>query len=96
MMIRISKNEDIIDILTGDIDMIKSVYYWSSADSSVEIEPIIDIEGNTMTCRIPSSELSKLATGQLMFTAVLSQEDSAFPDGEFDTIQNTGLNVWLY
>ena len=49
-----------------------------------------------MTCRIPSSELSKLATGQLMFTAVLSQEDSAFPDGEFDTIQNTGLNVWLY
>ena len=94
-MIKINRGEDIIDIITGDIDLISSVYYYSSADVSVEIEPIISIEGNQIVCKLPSEELAKLQTGQLCCSVVLASEDSDFPDGEDTQIQNLGLPIWL-
>lgn len=94
-MIKINRGEDIIDIITGDIDLISSVYYYSSADESVEIEPIISMEENQIVCKLPSDELAKLQTGQLCCSVVLASEDSDFPDGEDTQIQNLGLPIWL-
>ena len=94
-MIRIRKGEDLVDVLQGDIELIKEIYYYSSADASVEIEPITEVEDDKLVCKLPSTELEKLQTGQSYFTAVLASEDSDFPDGEDTQIINEGLNIWL-
>ena len=94
-MIKINKGEDIVDILTGDISLVKEIYYYSTSDESNEILPIISMEENQIVCKLPSEELAKLQTGQLCCSVVLTSEDSDFPDEEDTQIQNLGLPIWL-
>lgn len=95
-MIKVNKTDDLIDEITGEnLDLIQDIYYYVQEHEGVEATPIITRESNKIICKIPASEMEKLSTGQLMFSAVVSSEDPDFPDEDYQYTINTGLNVWL-
>ena len=94
-MKRISRNEDLIDVLTGEIDLIKSVVYFTHMDPETTIIPVLSYEDGNVIARIPSSSLSLLKEGELCCQIELMSEDGEFPDMEYNTLQTEGLNIWL-
>lgn len=94
-MRKITKNEDFIDVLSGEISLIKSVKYYTHLDPDNKITPILTTEDLAVTARIPSSQLANLKSGQLCCEIELQSIDEAFDDGTYDTIINDSLEVWL-
>lgn len=95
-MIKVYRTDDLIDEITGEnLNLIQNIFYYVQEHEGVEATPIITRESNKIICRVPASELSKLSTGQLMFSAVVASEDPDFPDEDYQYTINEGLSVWL-
>lgn len=89
--------EDIIDIMTGDIDMIKEVRYYTHLDPSKVLMPQVeyDEENECAIVRINTSQLMTLENGELMCEIDLKTDDASFNDAEYNTTITEGLAIWL-
>lgn len=96
MIQRISKNEDLIDTITGDVSKIKSVKYYTHTDPSIYIHPNEDyVSDEELICRICSEDLATLPSGQLWCEVELETEDSEFCDSKYNEVKKEGFDVWV-
>lgn len=96
-MKKISRQSDITDVISGDIDYVVLIEYYSHTNENITIIPQItkdDVE-HELICRLSSAELSKLPEGQLCCKMYLAGEDSGYSDEEYNYENTEGLPIWL-
>ena len=99
MIRRISKNNDLLDVIKscpgGVIDDITSIRYFIDGRPDVEIEPTFSKVGNHLQVVIPSDMLWLLSDGVLMRRALYSVVDESYPDGHYNLEFVDALDVWI-
>ena len=98
MIRRISANNDYRDIVrscpSGVIDDIYAIEYYVKGYDGV-YNAAFSKTGHLLEVIIPSSALKTLHSGLLMRRAKYSNEDSSFPDGNYDLEFVESMDVWL-
>ena len=95
-MIKIVQRQDIEDVITGNIDDIKSVVYYTHLMAPEDgIHPVITRDGDVLRCKLFSNQISELITGNLICQVEIAKIDDEYPDGEFNEIKKTNLNIWI-
>ena len=95
-MIKIVQRQDIEDVITGNIDDIKSVVYYTHLMAPEDgIHPVIKREGDVLKCKLFSNQISELISGNLICQVEIAKIDEEYPDREFNEIKKTNLNIWI-
>ena len=95
-MIKIVQRQDIEDVLTGNIDAVKSVVYYTHLMAAEDgIHPLIKREGDVLRCKLFSDQISELITGNLICQVEIAKIDDEYPDREFNEIKKKNLNIWI-
>ena len=95
-MIKIVQRQDIEDVITGNIDDIKSVVYYTHLMAPEDgIHPVIQREGDVLRCKLFSNQISELISGNLICQVEIAKIDEEYPDREFNEIKKTNLNIWI-
>ena len=95
-MIKIVQRQDIEDVITGNIDDIKSVVYYTHLMAPEDgIHPLIQREGDVLRCKLFSDQISELITGNLICQVEIAKIDDEYPDGEFNETKKKNLNIWI-
>ena len=95
-MIKIVQRQDIEDVITGNIDAVKSVVYYTHLMAAEDgIHPLIKREGDVLICKLFSDQISELITGNLICQVEIAKIDEEYPDREFNEIKKKNLNIWI-
>ena len=95
-MIKIVQRQDIEDVITGNIDAIKSVVYYTHLMAPEDgIHPLIKKEGDVLKCKLFSNQIAELISGNLICQVEIAKIDEEYPDKEFNEIKKTNLNIWI-
>ena len=95
-MIKIVQRQDIEDVITGNIDAVKSVVYYTHLMAAEDgIHPLIKREGDVLRCKLFSNQIAELITGNLICQVEIAKIDEEYPDREFNEIKKTNLNIWI-
>lgn len=95
-MIKIVQKQDIEDILTGNIDAVKSVVYYTHLMAAEDgIHPLIKREGDVLKCKLFSNQLEELTTGNLICQVEIVEHDEEYPDREYNEIKKQNLDIWI-
>ena len=95
-MIKIVQKQDIEDILTGNIDEVKSVVYYTHLMAAEDgIHPQMRKEGDSIICKLYSEQIEKLVSGQLICLVELSKKDEDYHDKEYNSTYKKYLNIWI-
>ena len=82
-MIKIVQRQDIEDVITGNIDAVKSVVYYTHLMAREDgIHPLIKREGDVLRCKLFSNQISELITGNLICQIETAEQDEEYPDRE--------------
>lgn len=96
MIRRISRNEDLIDTIKGDVRSIKTVNYYTQSNPNIKVHPNEEfVDDETLVCRICSEDLKLLPTGQLVCEIEMEQTDAEFCDGKYNTTNTYTFDIWL-
>ena len=95
-MIKIVQRQDIEDVITGNIDAVKSVVYYTHLMAPEDgIHPLIKREGDVLRCKLFSDQISELITGNLICQVEIAKIDDEYPDREFNETKKKNLNIGL-
>ena len=95
-MIKIVQRQDIEDVITGNIDAIKSVVYYTHLMAPEDgIHPLIKREGDVLRCKLFSNQISELITGNLICQIETAEHDEEYPDREYNETKKINLNIWI-
>ena len=95
-MIKIVQRQDIEDVLTGNIDAVKSVVYYTHLMAPEDgIHPLIKREGDVLKCKLFSNQISELISGNLICQVEIAKIDEEYPDGEYNETKKKNLNIWI-
>ena len=95
-MIKIVQRQDIEDVITGNIDAIKSVVYYTHLMAPEDgIHPLIKREGDVLRCKLFSNQISELITGNLICQIETAEQDEEYPDREYNETKKINLNIWI-
>ena len=95
-MIKIVQRQDIEDVITGNIDAIKSVVYYTHLMAPEDgIHPVIQREGDVLRCKLFSNQISELITGNLICQIETAEHDEEYPDREYNETKKINLNIWI-
>ena len=95
-MIKIVQRQDIEDVITGNIDAVKSVVYYTHLMAPEDgIHPLIKREGDVLRCKLFSNQIAELISGNLICQVEIAKIDEEYPDREFNEIKKTNLNIWV-
>ena len=95
-MIKIVQRQDIEDVITGNIDAVKSVVYYTHLMAPEDgIHPLIKREGDVLRCKLFSNQISELITGNLICQIETAEHDEEYPDREYNEIKKINLNIWI-
>ena len=95
-MIKIVQRQDIEDVLTGNIDAVKSVVYYTHLMSPEDgIHPLIKREGDVLKCKLFSNQISELISGNLICQVEIVEQDEEYPDREYNEIKKQNLDIWI-
>ena len=95
-MIKIVQRQDIEDVITGNIDAVKSVVYYTHLMAPEDgIHPLIKREGDVLRCKLFSNQISELITGNLICQIETAEHDEEYPDREYNETKKINLNIWI-
>ena len=95
-MIKIVQRQDIEDVLTGNIDAVKSVVYYTHLMAPEDgIHPLIKREGDVLKCKLFSNQISELISGNLICQVEIVEHDDEYPDREYNEIKKQNLDIWI-
>ena len=95
-MIKIVQRQDIEDVITGNIDAVKSVVYYTHLMAPEDgIHPLIKREGEVLRCKLFSNQISELITGNLICQIETAEQDEEYPDREYNETKKINLNIWI-
>ena len=95
-MIKIVQRQDIEDVITGNIDAVKSVVYYTHLMAPEDgIHPLIKREGDVLKCKLFSNQISELITGNLICQIETAEQDEEYPDREYNETKKINLNIWI-
>lgn len=95
-MIKIVQRQDIEDVITGNIDSIKSVVYYTHLMAPEDgIHPVIQREGDVLRCKLFSNQIAELISGNLICQIEIAKIDEEYPDREFNEIKKQNLDIWI-
>ena len=95
-MIKIVQRQDIEDVLTGNIDAVKSVVYYTHLMAPEDgIHPLIKREGDVLKCKLFSNQISELISGNLICQVEIVEHDDEYPDKEYNEIKKQNLDIWI-
>ena len=95
-MIKIVQRQDIEDVITGNIDAVKSVVYYTHLMAPEDgIHPLITRDGDVLRCKLFSNQISELITGNLICQIETAEQDEEYPDGEYNETKKKNLNIWI-
>ena len=95
-MIKIVQRQDIEDVITGNIDAVKSVVYYTHLMAPEDgIHPLIKREGDVLRCKLFSNQISELITGNLICQIETAEQDEEYPDREYNETKKINLNIWI-
>ena len=95
-MIKIVQSQDIEDVITGNIDAVKSVVYYTHLMAPEDgIHPLIKREGDVLRCKLFSNQISELITGNLICQIETAEHDEEYPDREYNETKKKNLNIWI-
>ena len=95
-MIKIVQRQDIEDVITGNVDAVKSVVYYTHLMAPEDgIHPLIKREGDVLRCKLFSNQISELITGNLICQVEIAKIDEEYPDGEYNETKKKNLNIWI-
>ena len=95
-MIKIVQRQDIEDVLTGNIDAVKSVVYYTHLMAPEDgIHPLIKREGDVLKCKLFSNQISELISGNLICQVEIVEHDDEYPDREYNETKKINLNIWI-
>ena len=95
-MIKIVQRQDIEDVITGNIDAVKSVVYYTHLMAPEDgIHPLIKREGDVLRCKLFSNQISELISGNLICQVEIVEHDDEYPDREYNEIKKQNLDIWI-
>ena len=95
-MIKIVQRQDIEDVITGNIDAVKSVVYYTHLMAPEDgIHPLIKREGDVLRCKLFSNQISELITGNLICQIETAEQDEEYPDREYNETKKINLKIWI-
>ena len=95
-MIKIVQRQDIEDVITGNVDAVKSVIYYTHLMAPEDgIHPLIKREGDVLRCKLFSNQISELITGNLICQVEIAKIDEEYPDREYNEIKKQNLDIWI-
>ena len=95
-MIKIVQRQDIEDVITGNIDAVKSVVYYTHLMAPEDgIHPLIKREGDVLRCKLFSNQISELISGNLIYQIETAKIDEEYPDREYNEIKKQNLDIWI-
>ena len=95
-MIKIVQRQDIEDVITGNIDAVKSVVYYTHLMAPEDgIHPLIKREGDVLRCKLFSNQIAELISGNLICQVEIAKIDDEYPDREFNEIKKQNLDIWI-
>lgn len=95
-MIKIVQRQDIEDVLTGNIDAVKSVVYYTHLMAPEDgIHPLIKREGDVLKCKLFSNQIAELISGNLICQVEIVEHDDEYPDREYNEIKKQNLDIWI-
>ena len=95
-MIKIVQRQDIEDVITGNVDAVKSVVYYTHLMAPEDgIHPLIKREGDVLRCKLFSNQISELITGNLICQVEIAKIDEEYPDREYNEIKKQNLDIWI-
>ena len=95
-MIKIVQRQDIEDVITGNIDAVKSVIYYTHLMAPEDgIHPLIKREGDVLRCKLFSNQISELISGNLICQVEIAKIDEEYPDREYNEIKKQNLDIWI-
>ena len=95
-MIKIVQRQDIEDVITGNVDAVKSVIYYTHLMAPEDgIHPLIKREGDVLRCKLFSNQISELISGNLICQIEIAKIDEEYPDREYNEIKKQNLDIWI-
>ena len=95
-MIKIVQRQDIEDVITGNIDAVKSVVYYTHLMAPEDgIHPLIKREGDVLRCKLFSNQIAELISGNLICQIETAEQDEEYPDREYNETKKINLNIWI-
>ena len=95
-MIKIVQRQDIEDVITGNIDAVKSVIYYTHLMAPEDgIHPLIKREGDVLRCKLFSNQIEELISGNLICQVEIVEHDDEYPDREYNEINKQNLDIWI-
>ena len=95
-MIKIVQRQDIEDVITGNIDAVKSVIYYTHLMAPEDgIHPLIKREGDVLRCKLFSNQIAELISGNLICQIEIAKIDEEYPDREYNEIKKQNLDIWI-
>ena len=95
-MIKIVQRQDIEDVITGNVDAVKSVIYYTHLMAPEDgIHPLIKREGDVLRCKLFSNQIAELISGNLICQVEIAKIDEEYPDREFNEIKKQNLDIWI-
>ena len=95
-MIKIVQRQDIEDVITGNVDAVKSVIYYTHLMAPEDgIHPLIKREGDVLRCKLFSNQIAELISGNLICQIEIAKIDEEYPDREYNEIKKQNLDIWI-